>query len=467
MVYNKKEKVFTHYFFRTFFGRIDAWLPFSEGIFIGLNVLRIKLPLLLLPIIIGSSPYLSKKELKTIIITFFVGLLISTIWVYLVSVDLLATKKSSGTIRDASVFMSHIRYSILLSFSIMFLIYLSIKTNLNKVLSSVLLIWLVFILFKLATLTAICGLFVSILCCFPFILKSNKNTYNKQLLTVIVIFVVSAAAYLTHTVNDFYHVKNEKRSSKKESIKGEKYLYDFNDHTTENGFFLWENIAPHELEKEWNKRSNINFKGLDHKGQMLKATIYRFLTSKVLYKDSAGLSQLSNNEIALIESGETSFIQYNNLEKRIRSFLYERENIKKSKDPNNQTTNQRIEFWKVGMSILAENLVFGYGPGGVKKEYKKYYQKSATPLAPKNQLLAHNQFITQAINLGIFGFLIWGIILIYSFLKIKIEIRVVFFTYATLMFFALMSDDMLEVQAGVTIFSLIGTILVFYEPQPS
>ena len=111
------------------------WLPFSEDIFIGLNVLRIKLPLLLLPIIIGSTPSLSKKELKIVVITYFAGLLVSTIWVYLVSVDLLTTTKNSGTVRDASVFMSHIRYSILLSFSIMFLIYLSIKANLNKVLS--------------------------------------------------------------------------------------------------------------------------------------------------------------------------------------------------------------------------------------------------------------------------------------------------------------------------------------------
>tara|TARA_X000000950_G_scaffold136229_1_gene169401 strand:- start:542 stop:1852 length:1311 start_codon:yes stop_codon:yes gene_type:complete len=435
--------------------------------FIGLNVLRIKLPLLLLPIIIGSSSYLSKKEHKTIIITFFVGLLISTIWVYLVSVDLLTTKKNSGTVRDASVFMSHIRYSILLSFSTMLLIYLSIKANLNKVLSSVLLIWLVFILFKLATLTAICGLFIAILCCLPFLLKNKKNTFNKQLLTVIVIFIISAVAYLSYTIKDFYHVKNEKRSSKKESIKGEKYLYDFNDHTTENGYYLWENIAACEMEEEWNKRSKINFKALDQKGQMLKATIYRFLTSKGLDKDSAGLSQLSNKEIALIESGETSFIHYNNLEKRIRSFLYERENLKKSKDPNNQTTNQRIEFWKVGMSILAENLVFGYGPGGVKKEYKKYYKKSPTLLLPKNQLLAHNQFITQAINLGILGFLMWTAILLYSFLRIKKEIKMLFVSYAVLMSFAFISDDMLEVQAGATIFSLFGTMILFYKPQPS
>lgn len=462
-----KKKKYLPIFFSGLFLVELLWLPFSEDIFIGLNVLRIKLPLLLLPIIIGSSPSLSKKELKIVVITFFVGLLISTIWVYLVSIGWAPTKKNSGTVRDASIFMSHIRYSILLSFSIMFLIYLSIKANLNKVLTSVLLIWLVFILFKLATLTAICGLFVAILICLPFLLNNKKNIYNKQFVIVIVTFIISTVAYLTYTVNDFYHLKNEKRSSKRESIKGEKYLYDFNDHTTENGYYLWENIAPHELEKAWNNRSHLDFKGLDQKGQMLKATIYRFLTSKGLDKDSVGLSKLSSKEIALIESGETSAIEYNNLEKRIRSFLYERENLKKSKDPNNQTTNQRLEFWKVGMSILAENLVFGYGPGGVKKEYKKYYHKNPTLLAPRNQLLAHNQFITQAINLGVLGFLIWSAILIFSFLKVKKEIKMVFFSYATLMFFAFMSDDMLEVQAGVTIFSLIGTILVFYEPQPS
>ena len=118
------------------------------------------------------------------------------------------------------------------------------------------------------------------------------------------------------------------------------------------------------------------------------------------------------------------------------------------------------------MSILAENLVFGYGPGGVKKEYKKYYHKNQTLLAPKNQLLAHNQFITQAINLGVLAFLMWTAFLLYSFLGIKKEIKMLFVSYAVLMFFAFMSDDMLEVQAGGTIFSFFGTMILFYKPQP-
>ena len=67
------------------------WLPFCEDMFLGLNALRIKLPLLLLPIIIGASAAITKKELKTIVTIFFIGLLVSTIWVYLVSINLLPT----------------------------------------------------------------------------------------------------------------------------------------------------------------------------------------------------------------------------------------------------------------------------------------------------------------------------------------------------------------------------------------
>ena len=156
------------------------WLPFCDDMFLGLNALRIKLPLLLLPLIIGASAAITKKELKTIVTIFFIGLLVSTIWVYLVSIDLLPTKKNSGTIRDASIFMSHIRYSVLLSFSLIFLCYLSYKTKINKALAYLMGLWLFFLIFKLATLTAILALFVSILLSFFYLLKKNNNQIIMQ-----------------------------------------------------------------------------------------------------------------------------------------------------------------------------------------------------------------------------------------------------------------------------------------------
>ena len=111
------------------------WLPISKDTTIGLNVLRIKLPLLLLPLIIGSCTCYSKREWKTVITTFFIGILVSTIWVYLVSIEMLPTKKDSGTMRDASIFMSHIRYSVLLSLSAIFVLVLAFKNLINKALA--------------------------------------------------------------------------------------------------------------------------------------------------------------------------------------------------------------------------------------------------------------------------------------------------------------------------------------------
>ena len=441
------------------------WLPISKDTTIGLNVLRIKLPLLLLPLIIGSCTSFSKREWKIIITTFFIGILVSTIWVYLVSLEVLPTKKDSGTIRDASIFMSHIRYSVLLSFSTVLILCLAFKNLINKLIAVIIFLWLLFLIFKLATITAILGLSFSLVFLFIAFLFSSKNKNKIVYIAGIASLFFLVGLYITATVKDFYHVKSKERSLLTYSIGGEKYQLDFKDNTTENGFYLWENIAQKELERCWNRKSKFSFTSKDKKKQPVKATLYRFLTSKGLHKDSVGLSNLTQNEIQKIENGETSSVSYNNFEKRIRSLLYQKESRKKNSDSNNQTINQRVVFWKAGIDIFLNQPAFGYGPGGAKTQYKKYYKNRNTNLNKSNQLLAHNQFITQAINLGALGIIIWIFVLFYSFIKVEKGMLLFFVPYLILMFFAFMSDDMLEVQAGVTIFSFFGTLMLFYNSK--
>ena len=441
------------------------WLSFSKDISTGLNVLRIKLPLLLLPLIIGSCTSFSKREWRIIISTFFIGILVSTFWVYLVSLEVLPTKKDSGTIRDASIFMSHIRYSVLLSFAAVLIIYLALKRFINIVFASIFFFWLLFLMFKLATITAILGLSSALLFLFVALILSSKNKSKTGYIIGISILFFLLGLYSTIIFKDFYHVKNKERSLQTHSLGGEKYQHDFKDNTTENGYYLWENIAQKELELGWDKRSERNFKTKDKKQQPIRATLCRFLTSKGLDKDSAGLSKLTQPEIQKIENGETSSVSYNNFETRIRSLLFQWESRKKNSDPNNQTINQRVVFWKTGIDIFLNQPIFGCGPGGAKTQYKRYYKNQITNLKKSNQLLAHNQFITQAINLGFLGTIIWGFIMLYSFLKAEKDIVLLLVPYLILMFFAFMSDDMLEVQAGATIFSLFGTLLLFYNSK--
>jgi hypothetical protein len=293
----------------------------------------------------------------------------------------------------------------------------------------------------------------------------SQNKFKKAYILGIVSLFFLVGIYTSAIFNDFYHIKNKERSLQTHSIGGEKYQHDFQDNTIENGYYLWENIAQKELERAWNRKSKISFNSKDKKNQPIKASLYRFLTSKGLNKDSVGLNKLTQNEVQKIENGETSSVSYSNFEKRIRSIIYQRESRKKISDPNNQTINQRFVFWKAGLDIFLNQPIFGYGPGGAKTEYKKYYMNQNTHLIKSNQLLAHNQFITQAINLGALGTILWLFVLVYSFLKVEKEIFIFLVPYLILMFFAFMSDDMLEVQAGATIFSFFGTLLVFYNSK--
>ena len=96
-----------------------------------------------------------------------------------------------------------------------------------------------------------------------------------------------------------------------------------------------------------------------------------------------------------------------------------------------------------------------------KHNIKKYYKNRNTNLKKSNQLLAHNQFITQAINLRRTRSYHLGFCSgLQLFEKWKKKCSYFFVPYLILMFFAFMSDDMLEVQAGVTIFSFFGTLYV-------
>ena len=431
------------------------WLPISRDLITGLNVLRIKLPLLLLPIIIGTTKQISKKEYKTIVIIFFLGIIVSTFLVFLVDLGWLNTKKDSGTIRDISIFMSHIRYSILLSFATILILFLVINKKKNRILLMLFFIWIVFIVFKLATITAIIGLSTAIITMIGIEIAVLKKKIKKGYILALLGSFILFGLYLGITIKDFYHVKSNERAIQTFSLGGEKYSHKFHDNTTENGFFVWENIAPKELKKAWEKRSKTRFDGKDNIGQPLKKTLFRYLTSKGFKKDREGLLKLKESEIRLIENGRTTCKEYSNLQIRIRSLLHESNADKKKQNLKNQTVSQRLFFWKKGLEIFLKAPIFGHGPGGSKVEYKEDYKTNETPL------FAHNQFLTQLINLGIFGFIIWITIIFYVFTQIKKELISIFIPYLVLMFLSFLSDDMLEVQAGVTIFSLIGTIMLF------
>ena len=108
-----------------------------------------------------------------------------------------------------------------------------------------------------------------------------------------------------------------------------------------------------------------------------------------------------------------------------------------------------------------EDFLLGKGTGGTKNAYTQFYDKEQKGLSNKNQLRAHNQLITQFINLGLIGFLIWIVSLIYPVFILKQKHNILYYPFLLIIIISFLADDMLERQAGVTMFATLNTLLIF------
>jgi hypothetical protein len=459
-----KEKGYVPIIFVSLFLLEGIWIFVGEEVFFGIDSLRIKLPLLILPIVFGTSKRLNDKEFKKLVITFLSGVLLSTVIAVLVEQGWINKKSITGSSRDISIFMSHIRYSLVLCFAVLLLVHLIITKQINKLFGVLFSLWLGVLIYKMSSITAILGLIIGLGVYFIYIISTSNLRMKVVLGFVFLSFLSFLFVSIFNIINDHYSPKEKGLISElpHRSLGGEKYNH-LQNKVLENGYYVWNNIAEKEVSKAWEKRSKINIKGKDNKGQNIKHTLYRYLTSMGLKKDKEGLSMLSFADIKEIENGKTSAIEYNKIEKRFREFLFEIDNYKTTKNPNNHSLTQRLLYWKIGVEIIKESPIIGVGSGAAKKAYKNYYKSNSTILSLNNQRNAHNQFITQFINLGLIGFLIWGLIIlipVIKLFKLKSPLMVAFFLS---MLIALISDDMLERQAGVTICASIFYIFLFNE----
>ena len=128
-----KQRKYIPYFLAGIFLLETFWLVFSKDWGSGLNALRIKLPLLILPIVIGSSRTLLIKEIKIVLFFFVLSGLASSLLIYGVDLGFINLGEKEITGRNISLFMSHIRYSIVVSFIIILLVFLMINKKINYV----------------------------------------------------------------------------------------------------------------------------------------------------------------------------------------------------------------------------------------------------------------------------------------------------------------------------------------------
>jgi len=436
------------------------------------NDIRVKLPLLILPVLIYTSPKISEQWFERVLIIFVFAVLASTVISMGVLYNILPLRKNLNDIRDISVFVSHIRLSLFICLSIFIASYFAWKTlkhfSFKMLLWILLIAWFLIFLFILEAMTGASILIIAALLLFAYFIHKQKNTGWKISGAAIVLIIPAFIfMYLKNEAKKIYRPqKIEIGQLDLKTINGNEYEHDTKRNEQENGNFTWIYVCPKELSSAWNQRSKLRYDGKDLKGNEVKYTLIRFLTSKGLRKDSAGVFALSNAEIHSVEKGiaNVDYQKMGSIRVRIQKTIMEYYAFKNQDNPNGSSVLQRMEYWKTGWNIFRQNFWIGVGTGDVQKSFDREYEKENSRLSKEYRHRAHNQYLTFALTFGIFGFLYFMFSLFYPIVTLKKGIDYFHMIFFIIVFISMFTEDTLETQAGVSFFAFFNCFFLFCSP---
>lgn len=437
-------------------------LIYSDDLNYGLKDLRVKLPVLTLPILIGTSSALNNRRFATLFLFYALAVIAGS----LICFQVFLTKPISDP-REISIFISHIRFGLFISFAIFVLIgfirFKVFKSKTINILIGIAALWLFVFLFILKSFTGISITFIVLL-----ILSLALAYRNKRILIPIIVlfivFLISGYIYTRSIYRELTIAKPLPSSLDPEYTKlGNRYTHDTIHYGIEYGMYVGSYLSINELEESWNKRSKFEFNDKDKKGQVLNYTLIRFLHSKGYRKDAEGVNKLSDEEISEIENGVTNaeYIRGMYVKGYLQQILMGYLVYKKDNNPNASSLMQRIEYWKTSLYIIEKNLFLGQGTGDVKQVFERAYQEINSNLQHEYRHRAHNQFLTITVALGIIGLLIFIFSLWYPPLILGKFNNYYYLAFFSISFISFLTEDTLETQAGATFFGFFSALLLF------
>ncbi|MDG1261791.1 MAG: O-antigen ligase family protein [Flavobacteriales bacterium] len=421
--------------------------------------IRKKLPLILFPVVMFTGRAIEGVSFRRMWV-FFV-LACSAAALICLAIPFGIWDKEYTNIRSISVFISHIRFSILLVFATAVLL-LWISERRKIALSIALIAINILFLWVIESLT---GTILIMVVGFLFLISGEASFLSKPVrkflrvsFPIAVAGLVTAISYLAYDyfkLDDTYTEELEVYAP-----SGEAYFHSKDLTMRENGHFIWRYIAWGEMQQAWNGRSTIDLDSTDHRGQVLKGTLVRYLASKGLRKDANGVAQLSDHDIGLVESGVATVLEleHSGLRRRLDKIFFEISNVANGGNPSGNSITQRLEFWKAAQHIIEGNTLFGVGTGDVKTEFVQAYIEIDTKLDEQYRLRAHNQYLTFWIAFGLLGVLLLVAVILMPLGVAGTDRGFLFTTFCVLVALSFMTEDTLETQAGVTFFAFFSAL---------
>lgn len=431
--------------------------------------IRVKLPLLLMPVFFIGGPTVTKMQYRMLCFVLLGSVFLASI----IGISYyLSGKIELDDFRSFSPFISHIRLSLLLVFSI----FLSVdfifqyKSVWLKLILFLLCLWFIIFLTVMQSMTGIFLLALIASVAFIIYLFRSGGVLRNGIAIVLILLSVASA----YTTGRYIFVDSlnpgfpDQQFLKSKTEKGSLYTHDLQQVEMENGQYVWINYCLPEMSDKWKTRSKTILTEKDRAGNMQLATLLRYLTWCGLSKDAAGISQLTDEQIRDIENGIPTpehRAGKMNLLSRIKELAREYRIYHYTGWAEGHTFAQRLEYQKAAVRIISENPITGVGTGDLPEAFKNAYVEIHSRLSDAKRLRAHNQYLSMAVAFGIPALLYMLWLLIYLMrraIRLQNGLYVSFLLIAAGSFF---SEDTLETQAGVTFFAFLAMLLL--NPQGS
>lgn len=426
---------------------------------------QVKLPLLVLPLVMFTSKMPEPARLRQVLYLFVLATVAGSL------VGLVNYLGLGGQVivekRHLSVFISHIRFSMMVVLSMLILGHFLEKEWQRwrlgeQVFALLLLLWLFYFLVLLESAT---GYLVFAALLSLYLLRAVVRAANVTLRWAAALLLLAVGVSGVFYVQGIYHTHQLDhpfvfKELPQHTFNHREYEHYPARHFKENGHRMWNIVCEPELDIAWPLRSQLHIDSSDMRGQRLRYTLMRYLTSLGLPKDSLGIITLSDADVKNVELGFTNhrYAQRWGVSRRLAEFFWQWDNYIHTGNPNNSTLIQRIVYAQVGMNIVQNHWPKGVGTEGLMHAYADEYAKDSRGLWPEFQLIAHNQFLATAICLGIPGLLILLFALAYPLKRMWQGFFYVGFLLVMVLSF--LSDNTLGSQAGVTLFAFFNTMLI-------
>lgn len=432
----------------------------------GMVDVTIQLPLLVLPLVIGTSPRLSYIQIKCIIYFFAAAVVVASlcsIWVLM---------GFSGQVirdpREMSLFISHIRFSLLINIAIFslgwYLINSEYKKNKEKVFLILAIVWLSVFLIILRSATGWAVFFIiSLLVVFRYTNRIRSLPIKLSLFAFLLVFSAAPLVYTLYIVRQFYSVEKIPANIYEEKTKlGNLYSQDLQNRELENGRYIYLYMNQDEMRDAWNKRSKMNYDSTYNSG-FNRFVLIRYLTSKGYRKDAESIEKLTETDIRNIENGMTNclFATSDSFYKRIYQIIWEIDSYLKGGNPSGHSVTQRLEYYKMAITIIGKQPWFGHGTGGYYLAYQEEYNKNKFFPPGAYRQRSHNMILSYMIDFGIVGTIYICFALVAPVFIENKKKSALLITFLLIVFISFINEDSLNNHDAISFFAFFYPLYLY------